>query len=908
MNPSPTPTPLQLRIAGAPAPSGDAWFVPGARASHWLDELVHFGVDLTTTFLLPVPTSRADRTPIGAVVVLPEGVVPHRHERATPWRRRGARVFVPADAELWPPVGDDELAQLVGDRWLVWHPSAGLVAYAAHERLPVPSLLQVVRDDAIWDRARPGLAVVALLRSVAPELPPTVAMVFEAERREIGSQTPGELPPLPDEQPPRRRAWSPKGLRDVGLDGLARAALHLFTSPDATRQATGWMQRLLQWASDRLARSGPRRTADQERRDRELRRLMELLHSDPERGLRHALPLGGPPGRGLALPGNRLDERATDFSLGALGGGGPVDAWHVDGVMRQKLVDRYRELANAEIVRGNHRRAAYILAHLLGDLHAAAQCLRDGRQFREAATLYAERLGQPEQAAACLVAGGWLGEAAALFEQMGQWEKVGDLRLLQGQADGAAEVYARVVAERLACGDVLRAALVQAEKLFDVPGALATLAQHVQNIGDAHCLAAWLALAQRSGGDAAVAAGLSQLLDSQSVEAGVALQVLAAFAYRARDADLRALLRDRARVAVAQLLAERQPLEQSPGLLRSVQKLSPEDPLLGRDLRAMVFSLAAAAQLVGSKAPAGPARGKLLRRWQRVGTFAGRCLCALFGGWIVSASGDRGKPGWRLVPLDPDQGEQAVQGPTTVQMCTAPDGGALYGIASDQGPTDMVVRLDSPVDARVATVLRGQDAHAIAVASDGSFWLATDGEIVARNLGQFDREGQLLRGELLPQYETEPGEWTELRVVGDAVVCVRGKQVAVRDASGTWHVELVRDTVIGVAARPESGATCIGLAFRHGFAVLDVARVHLGLTACTMLEVGMDAPALGWTRNGFLVAVDEATAVVCRGGTTVQKLRSERFTHGRPLTILPMSAPDELLFVAEQTITCYAVR
>lgn len=858
----PTQIDLQLRSSGASAPSGDVWFVPGAYAAAWLDELVHFGVDVTTTFLLPVPTSRADRTPLGAVVVLPIGVVPHRHHRATPWRRCGERWFVPADSELWPPLDDAELAQLAGERWLVWHPAAGLVAFTADERLPVAALLQVARDDAAWNRAVPGLVAAARLTSVSPERPPTVLELFAAEQRTIGSQSPSELPPLPDEPPARRRLLSPNQLRTASLDLFARGLLHLFTDPNATRQATGWWQRVLQWASDRLGQRAATPTADQERRAREIRRLLELLDRDPDLGLRHALPLGGPEGRGLAPPSNLLGERSPDFSLGALAGGGPVDSWHVDPETQSQLRQRYRELANAEIRRGNHRRAAYILAHLLGDLHAAAQCLRDGGQFREAATLYGERLGQHEQAAACLVA-----------------------------------------------GDVLGAALLRAEKLFDVPGALASLAEHVRLSGDARSFAAWLALLQRTGGDEQVRRELPKHFADGALPANVELRVLSAFAPQAQHPQLRALLRDRGRIALAHRLAQPGGMAADAMAVLRTLPLSPNDAVLGRDLRQAMQALMKTIKPPEAAPPSGTARGQLVRRWQRVGTFDGQGRSGLFGGWIVSAPGRPGEEGWRLLPLAAGHQGRTIQAPRTMRLRSAPDGDVLLGIAWDQElGKEMLLRLDSQVAAGVTTVVHGLEVRDLAPAADGTVWLATGGRIVATSLERRDADGRLLRSEVLPPHEAEHADTTSLELVGDAIVCVRGNQVAVRTANGTWYVEPMRELVIGVAVSPEPGATCIGLAFERGFAVLDVARIHEGPACWHTIDVGMDAPILGWTRNGFLVAVDEKTAIVCRGGREVQKLHSEPFTHGRPHTILTLPAPDQLLFVAEQTITCYAVR
>lgn len=899
----PQPLPLQLRAAPA-APSGDVWFVSGAQAAQWLDELVGFGVDLTTAWLLPVPASRFDRTPIGAVVVLPAGTVPHQHVRAEPWRRCGERLFVPAAAELWPPVTTDELAALVGDRWLAWHPSAGLVAFAADERVPAAALLrcELATDD--WSRVRPGVASVARLRSVVAAEPTTLATLFVDEQRSIGVQSPSDLPPLPDEPPLPRRPWSSR-LGGAALDWLAAAILRLFTRPDATREATGWLRDLLSWAVARQAKS-PRQLplADETRRARELRRLLTMLDDDPENGLRFALPLDGAPGRGIAPPSNRLGARATDFSLSSLGGGDAVDTWKIDVEQRARLQKRYRELANAEIARGNHRRAAYILAHLLGDLRAAAQCLRDGRQFREAATLYRDRLADWHSAAKCLVAGGWLGEAADLFAQKGHWEDEGDLRLMLGQDEAAAAAYGRAIAVHRTKGSHIAAALLRAEKLFDVQGAAMELAQRVHDTGDARSLAAWLALMQRSGGDDAVESFLPLVLASPAIGCLVLLRVLSAFAPRVQSKTLRALLRDRARVAFAKGVVDGVVAEQLAMALRALRQLSPDDPVLGRDLRV-------AAQLLAPPAPmARPAgddkqlRGTLVRGWQRVGTFDDARDCVLFGMELVCSESKLG--GWRLHPLSAKGTARTIQAPHASCFALADGHGVLYARAwDDEHGHDVLLRLPSQISDRVESLVGNLDAEALAVTGNGSLWITKNG---GHELLWLDREGRLLASDVLPEYERETGDWTILHAVGDDLVCVRNNQVAVRAAKGSWHVQMMHARVIGVAVSSEASQNWIGLAFERGFTMFDVHALVGGRPCRRVLDSAMDAPTLGWTRSGFLVAVDDHHVAICRGGREAKRLHTVKFHYGKPASIHALPAPDQLLFVSPQTMTCYTVR
>jgi hypothetical protein len=165
----------------------------------------------------------------------------------------------------------------------------------------------------------------------------------------------------------------------------------------------------------------------QEKRKSELERLMDLFESDPDAALKYAIPLGGDYwNRGTAAPSSSLGARSTNFNLGGLGGGRPVDGWNVDGY-EDKLRERYLAAANKEIEAGDFRKAAYIHAHLLHDFTAAANVLEQGHFYREAAVLYKDHLKDPAAAADCLERGGLLLDAIELYVEMGKREKAADL-------------------------------------------------------------------------------------------------------------------------------------------------------------------------------------------------------------------------------------------------------------------------------------------------------------------------------------------------------------------------------------------------------------------------------------------------------------------------------------------------
>jgi len=143
--------------------------------------------------------------------------------------------------------------------------------------------------------------------------------------------------------------------------------------------------------------------------------------------------------------------------------------------MLETLRRRYREMADREMRLGRHRRAAYIFAELLGDLHSAANALKQGRYFREAALLYDEQLKNPLEAARCLAEGGLLAEAIERYIKLERWLEVADLHERLGNRAEAEAAIRRVVEERRSQDDIMTAARLVEERLHAPDEALEML-------------------------------------------------------------------------------------------------------------------------------------------------------------------------------------------------------------------------------------------------------------------------------------------------------------------------------------------------------------------------------------------------------------------------------------------------
>ncbi len=415
---------LGLRARRAPARIvGDALLVPSADPAVWCEELAAQGASelpFAGVRVALLARSRSDRAPVAALLLLPASVELALRARAMPCRRVGDGLWIPADAELFPPLSDAEARALTAQQVVLIHPEFGCTRFAGDELHPLTRFVAAPQAGPAFDRALP-----------AATLPPRLLSVEVA-------------PPA---------------------DPLASVVA---AGADIAQPQPRWQRWL-----DRLRR--PRERSDEA--------LLRMLREDPERGLRHAIPLGGDDHRGKLRGwrawlakwfGDRLSTRSMQFDKRRLGGTGPQltiasDKYH-------DLERRYRELAEAETRAGRHRRAAFICAHLLNDLPAAADALEAGGCWLEAAHLYEQRLHDPLRAAHCLAAGGELARALAIYRRFDCDEAAGDLLRALGDAVGAEAAYRGAVARYRRSGDPLGAATLLDTKLAAPGAALAELA------------------------------------------------------------------------------------------------------------------------------------------------------------------------------------------------------------------------------------------------------------------------------------------------------------------------------------------------------------------------------------------------------------------------------------------------
>ncbi|MFT5522363.1 MAG: tetratricopeptide (TPR) repeat protein, partial [Pirellulaceae bacterium] len=598
---------LQLRYHDSLRHETRAFLLTSCDTANWLEEVGRWRIEQSKLKLLPVRIDDASGSHV--LVILDPHDLPDCRVKGIPYACIGDRMFLPANAELTPPVSQNELRDLLDAKTTyVWVPHIGIVAADESQLLQLSDLISFgPAKESDWNCAEIGVTTNNRLLSIEPAETLSLDEALGGGRDDIGRDS-RQLENLPRSPEEPEDGFVGKAI-DRGRQGLA-SAVRWLTSPgqgsagqgsagqgsaghgsagqgsagqgSAGQSGGGLFGGLASWASQQLQQLSDKLEA---RRNKELLRLLNMLDKDPDQGLRFALPMGGGAHRGLAQPGANLTTHGTNFSLGGLGGGGPADFWDVPADYQLRLTTKYRELADRELGLHRYRRAAYIYAELLGDIQSAAAALKVGRHFREAAVLYRERFRNDRLAAECYEEGGLWSDALDLYVEMNDYMKAGEIYERLEQRDEAEMMYRKEAASQQNRGEFIAAAEIFQQKLNSNDEALATL-----RLGwpDSHqssdCLRREFELLAEVGEHPLAEQRIRDLVaGSWSHKANLTLaNSLCEIANGYVDRDVRAAATDGTRVHVSKCLTSRK-RKHSEELVAAVRRLVPNDKLLARD-------------------------------------------------------------------------------------------------------------------------------------------------------------------------------------------------------------------------------------------------------------------------------------------------------------------------------------
>ena len=565
-----------------------AWFIPSPDPALWLSVIADAGLVLREVEVRVVPTSAVDRTPLGALLSKPGWAI-RPTPIAQPYGLITGCLYLPIHAKLHPAMGDHELTEQLLAASAIYHPAVGLVGYEAEDvQCALAYIEPRVPHENIWSMPEPGTEILKRLRSLEPIELLSIDDVVDQLGGDIDKRPLGELPPAPNERKPK--PWGKAG--QGAVSGAAGLVSWLTSQSPGTASRRTWVDAVHDWAISHKRQPGQ---ADQEERNKEVNRLIEMLKKSPQQGLSFAIPMSGlNSARGVGYSGNQLTRRSTGFSLSGLFGGDAADPWDIAQKQQEELIRSYRKLAVREAQAGRYRRAAYIYATLLGDIEASSRVLEEGGHYDESAVILRDKLKRPVAAAECLQRGGRLSEAIQLYLDNGKWIEAAKLYEQLDQTDRARKWYHQAADELTQARDLIGAAKLYEEKLSDLEQAQDVLSWGWQSpYNNWKCVSALFDLTGRHGLHDRAQAAIGDLVGEQLgyEHAGRVAKVLSDIHKSYPDRETRQVMAGQVMRLAGEHLPNRRLPAQARPFTEAIAGLTPDDKLLARDTRRYIERL-----------------------------------------------------------------------------------------------------------------------------------------------------------------------------------------------------------------------------------------------------------------------------------------------------------------------------
>lgn len=424
------------------------------RVSQWVQVFQEMELNLKSIPVYPVPNTELNS--IWGCFILVDA--PKSLKLASLFeycQRVNQFLFIPEQTQVFPQILESEMRALFGSRMHLMHPEFGMV-----------ELLDAVDWKTLLEAG--ALKPVPVTKPVSPPYIPKRINSFRVESvspEQVLRQLEGDFP-------------SPQKMQDKPLDLLEKGRLMLYGkifTEDGQLKGNQDMSEifkefggLFRGGGDLLGRMKQDFEDLNQRNQKQIDRLMDLLKKNPLEALKYAIPLDEKgSGRGGNFSGDfTLSKRWGDFSLFGNTGWGSASGSLNIGDHYHRLRKQYRETAEDLIKKGEYQKAAFIYLKLLDNPTEAAKTLEKGHLYQEAATVYLKYLKNKKKAAECYEKGHYYKEAIDLYIELGMNEKAGDLYTKIGQLEAAFKYYSIAADLHKKKGQFVKAALIYRKKMF----------------------------------------------------------------------------------------------------------------------------------------------------------------------------------------------------------------------------------------------------------------------------------------------------------------------------------------------------------------------------------------------------------------------------------------------------------
>lgn len=469
---------LQIKpYQGNPYPLGGA-LLKGGDPAEWLAEMQRMGLTLHDVAAYPIPNPpnslKSAVTEGGAwscFLHFEKKVKNIDIRKNICFQHIENKFFIPENTQIYPLLTASEIEKLLLGEMYLMHPDWGLVCLSKPIKwknfleMPQETLNKIITP--IHTPFIPQKLRLFEVRSIPPE-----ETIEKLENNEIFERKTFESKPLnffeklklkilqklfkrsPNLTPTQldRRGISENSLLDKLFMGLGAILGSLFGGLfDSLAKQTEAFTEKLKMSLEELEKRN-KENAD---------KLLDLFKDNPEEALKYAIPLNT---EGTARGSN--EPALLNFSQFGTSSGSGGSVVLPDNTFWQ-LHQQYQETAEMLKQQGKYEKAAHIYLKLLGNKLAAAQTYEAGKYYSEAASIYLKYLNDKYKAALCYEKGNMYSQAIVIYQELNEYEKVGNLYMALNETTKAKAAYEKVVEKHLEEKSYVKAAVFLREKLND---------------------------------------------------------------------------------------------------------------------------------------------------------------------------------------------------------------------------------------------------------------------------------------------------------------------------------------------------------------------------------------------------------------------------------------------------------
>ncbi|BAV07988.1 Soluble NSF attachment protein, SNAP [Filimonas lacunae] len=436
-----------------------ALFIRGGDVKLWLREIQAMGLSLLEVDVYALPGTSAN-TVWGCLLVPLKGLAAVETGIHVRSQLVGECLFIPAYSTIYPVVTPTEVNVLLKMQLHCWHPEIGIteleqpVQFSQLLAMPQLSQQQIVQPAK-------GVHLPALIQSYQVKEVAAEEVLQKMEEQLFPESKSLENKPL--------GIWEKIKLWILRL--LLRGGM---PSAGGSAGLSGWRLKIANWLAGKTNGKWLQKMQQslenlEQRNQRQLDRLLDMLKNDPDTALQYAIPLDPDgAGRGSKLMEWDLGKRWFDFGLGKGSSSGVGGSFGFTDNSFKRLEDQYRATALELMKQQQYEKAAFVYLKLLKDHFQAAKALEEGKLYAEAAALYLKHGNHLAEAARCYENGNMTLKAIELYAQLGMHEKAGDLYRSIGQKEDAVYHYGKVADDYIQGKRYSKAADIYQHKIQDM--------------------------------------------------------------------------------------------------------------------------------------------------------------------------------------------------------------------------------------------------------------------------------------------------------------------------------------------------------------------------------------------------------------------------------------------------------